>query len=56
MMPYGRPAKFEKKSPGRGTDHLVTGNRTHNPMRDFIVTPAEMVQIPEKEYEIELGA
>lgn len=28
--------------------YLVTGNQKHYPIRDFIVTPAEMVQILEK--------
>ena len=28
--------------------YLVTGNQKHYPMRDFIVTPAEMIQILEK--------
>lgn len=28
--------------------YLVTGNQKHYPIRDFIVTPAEMVEIIEK--------
>ena len=30
--------------------YLVTGNQKHYPVRDFIVTPAEMMNIIEKEY------
>ena len=29
--------------------YLVTGNQKHYPIRDFIVTPAEMMDILEKE-------
>lgn len=28
--------------------YLVTGNQKHYPVRDFIVTPAEMIEIIEK--------
>ena len=28
--------------------YLVTGNQKHYPIRDFIVTPAEMMEIIEK--------
>lgn len=30
--------------------YLVTGNQKHYPIRDFIVTPSEMVEILDKEY------
>lgn len=36
----------------RGDDaYLVTGNQKHYPIRDFIVTPAEMMEIIRKEEE-----
>ena len=30
--------------------YLVTGNQKHYPIRDFIVTPSEMVEILDKEH------
>ena len=32
--------------------YLVTGNQKHYPVKDFIVTPAEMMQILENEKEV----
>jgi predicted nucleic acid-binding protein len=32
--------------------YLVTGNQKHYPIKDFIVTPAEMMKILEKEQEV----
>ncbi len=32
--------------------YLVTGNQKHYPVRDFIVTPAEMIAILEQQYDL----
>ncbi len=35
-------------SKNRDDAYLVTGNQKHYPIRDFIVTPAEMIKLLEK--------
>ena len=40
-------AAMEKRD---DNSYLVTGNKKHYPLRDFIVTPAEMMKILEQEH------
>ena len=39
----------EKKKKRKDDAYLVTGNQKHFPVRPFVVTPAEMMEILEKD-------